>query len=405
MSLPPPPVDPDALAVALAAAGVPVGEVEAAAADGTLGLVALDRFSVGEPTLTLGDLADATGWEPALVQRFWRALGFTDADPGAAAFTPEDRDLLVLVARLVDVEVLDVDYGLQMTRVLGSSLARIADSEVGLIQSLTTEHARTPPPEVLQMMLEGMPRLIEHVWRRQIREAARRRRVQAGSGDTEVVVGFADLVGFVVLSQQLPDRELGRVVDRFEQLALEIVVGFGGRVVKMLGDEVMFAVDDPHAAAEIALALSEACADDKYLSDVRVGLAWGPVLEQQGDLYGPTVNLASRIVNIAYPGSVLVGERLHDAVADDAGFELRSVRPHRLKGIGRVPLWVLRRADEPGDDTDGEDDDEADGVVARARRRRAAMRERLLERLEEIGDAERPGGWRPPFPLPPSTLT
>jgi len=67
-----------------------------------------------------------------------------------------------------------------------------------------------------------------------------------------------------------------------------------GRVLKMIGDEVMFLVEDPVAAAEIALGLADASRDAAELSDVRVGLALGPVLEREGDAYGPTVNLASR---------------------------------------------------------------------------------------------------------------
>ena len=68
------------------------------------------------------------------------------------------------------------------------------------------------------------------------------------------------------------------MVGRFEALAYDAVAGHGGRVVKMIGDEVMFVTDEPAAAAEIGLALAEVYADDETVSDVRVGLAHGPVL-------------------------------------------------------------------------------------------------------------------------------
>ena len=112
----------------------------------------------------------------------------------------------------------------------------------------------------------------------------------------------------------------------------------------MIGDEVMFTVDAPVAAAEIGLALAEGTRGADELSDVRVGMAYGPLLEREGDLYGSVVNLASRITAIAFPGSIVVGPSLRDELADHDAYRLRSMRPRSLKDIGRVPLWVLRRA-------------------------------------------------------------
>ena len=117
-----------------------------------------------------------------------------------------------------------------------------------------------------------------------------------------MAVGFADMVGFTMLSQHLSDRELAAVVSRFEELAHDIVTSMGGRVVKMIGDEAMFVVSSAADAARIGLALAEAYADDDLLSDVRVALAIGPVLVQDGDFYGPVVNLASRLVGDRQPG-------------------------------------------------------------------------------------------------------
>src|SRR5580765_3765165 len=165
-----------------------------------------------------------------------------------------------------------------------------------------------------------MPRILEYTWKRHLQVAARRRMVReagAAEGDHAQAVGFADLVGFTALSQQLDDHELAVIVDRFEATAYDIVGSLGGRVIKMIGDEVMFAVDDVAPAVEIALSLAEAYHDDESLSDVRVGLAYGPVLEREGDLFGPTVNLASRIVSIAYAGSVVVAAEVHDALEED----------------------------------------------------------------------------------------
>ncbi len=154
-------------------------------------------------------------------------------------------------------------------------------------------------------------------------------------------------MGFTALSQQVSAHELAEVVSRFEGLAYDTVARLGGRVVKMIGDEVMFNVVDPRQAAEIALTLAETYRDDDELSDVRVGLAYGPVLEREGDCFGPVVNLASRIVGIAFPGTVVVSDELHAAMVDDDDFVWRSLHRRQLKDIGRVMLWTIRRSSDP----------------------------------------------------------
>jgi adenylate cyclase len=146
------------------------------------------------------------------------------------------------------------------------------------------------------------------------------------------------------MSQALDGPELARMVDRFEAIAYEHIPARGGRVMKMIGDEVMFAVEDGAFAADIALALVEAHAREERLPDVRVGLASGPTLAWEGDLFGPTVNLASRLVKLARPATVLVSPDVGEALRDDPRFAVRQLRGIALKGIGHTRPWVLRRA-------------------------------------------------------------
>jgi len=158
---------------------------------------------------------------------------------------------------------------------------------------------------------------------------------------------------FTLLSQHLDDRELADVVRRFEEISHDIVTGLGGRVVKMIGDEVMFVVNDVADAARIGLDLADAYSDDELLSDVRVGLASGPVLLRDGDYFGPTVNLAHRIVNIGNPGTVLISDEFHTALLEEAPdeFTAQPLRPRLLKDLGRVQLWWAGRAGEVADGT------------------------------------------------------
>jgi class 3 adenylate cyclase len=183
------------------------------------------------------------------------------------------------------------------------------------------------------------------------------------------------MVGFTLLSQHLSDEELAAVVRRFEEISHDIVTSAGGRVVKMIGDEVMFVVDSVAAAARIGLSLADAYADDDLLSDVRVGLACGPVLLRDGDYFGPTVNLAHRIVNIGNPGTVLMSDEFHTALEQEAPdqFTAQALRPRLLKDLGRVQLWWC-----------GTVGHEADGTGAAADRRRNVRWERLSEVLRDL---------------------
>jgi adenylate cyclase len=211
--------------------------------------------------------------------------------------------------------------------------------------------ADAPYADRAELLFQVMPNVLEYVWRRHLEVEARRRLAQLEGADREaesatLCVGFADLVGFTALSQQIPESELAHVVGRFEEVAADVVSSHGGRLVKTIGDEVMFSADDIVAGAEIALGLSEQFRAEEVVSDVRVGLAYGPVLQYEGDLYGPIVNLAHRIVGISYPGSVVVPAPVEQALAGDDRFSLHSIRAHTLRDIGKVPLWLLRRKEE-----------------------------------------------------------
>jgi adenylate cyclase len=283
------------------------------------------------------------------LHRIWRALGFPDVGPDDRLFSEQDVNVLGTVMGTIAMGVLDFDVAVQLTRVYGSSMARIADAEVqaGLART-PDESARLAELYAITGggPLTGLATILEHVWRRHLQAAIRRQTMSHADTENSMAVGFCDLVGFTAMSQQLSDEELAHVVTRFEELAYDTVAAGGGRVVKMIGDEVMYVVESPSIAAHIGLALADTYSDEESLSDVRVGVAFGPVLGREGDYYGPVVNLAHRIVNIAYPGTVVVASDVADAIGDDEELEIRSLRPRLLKDIGRVPLFSVSRPGE-----------------------------------------------------------
>jgi len=316
--------------------------------------------------------------------RFWRALGFPNASDDERSFTDLDLEAVRLFQGMQALGATRTDTALQMARVIGSSMSRIAEAELVPGHMFSSEYdqilAADTFASVADVTIPAMARLLEFVWRRQVAAGIRRAMMMrsrgAAPGESPVLaVGFADMVGFTLLSQHLSDPELAAVVRRFEELSHDIVTGLGGRVVKMIGDEVMFVVESVADAARIGLDLADAYADDELLSDVRVGLAVGPVLLREGDYFGTTVNLAHRIVNIGNPGTVLISDEFQRALlaaAPDA-YTTTPLRPRLLKDLGRVQLWWLGRAGH-----------EADGTGVAADRRRNVRWERLSEVLRDL---------------------
>jgi adenylate cyclase len=334
----------------LRAKGLSVEEIDRAVAEGTLHILVLDWLVLPkQPRYTQAEVAEQAGLTLEEAQHFWRALGFPDVAPEEVTFTDHDLNALTTVTGLIHLGLTDVDVALQLARVIGQSMARIADS-TPRPQLTPEDSARFAELFALTggATLDGQARLLDYVWRRHLQQSLRRHALRRTDepGQSTMAVGFADLVGFTALSQQLSQSALAEVVSRFEELAYDTVAAGGGRVVKMIGDEVMFVAPDVPSAARIALSLSDAYGGDEQLSDVRVGLACGPVLAREGDYYGPVVNLASRIVNIARPGSVLVSAEVVNALADEPGFSCRALRSRYLKDLGRVPLSVLEWSEE-----------------------------------------------------------
>jgi adenylate cyclase len=390
---PPPELDPAALGdnaaqavrVMLLDLGCTAEELAQAEREGTLPLLAVERLMVpAAATYDLAGVSERTGLAVDQVRQLWRTLGYPVPRPDEVAFTEADVEILTEVGQLLAGDVASADLVLQMSRVIGSSMARIASSQVDVISSrvagtprsaAVADAALTDDQIVVSAsaLLPIVPSVLTATWRRHLQAAIRRRLSIAEAGQGQLaVVGFADLVGFTALSQQVGDDELAAIVEQFEQLAFDVVTAHGGRVVKMIGDEVMFTVDSPVAAAEIGLALAEGTRGADELSDLRVGLAHGPLLEREGDLYGPVVNLASRITAIAFPGSIVVGEAMHDHLVGREEYRLRSMRARYLKDIGRVPLWVLRRS--------------APAEESRFAERRRALRDAVKARFDPDDD-------------------
>jgi adenylate cyclase len=379
-----PPLDSGDMTELLRAVGVEDDEIDEARSHRHLELLAIEHLVVPEATVhDIDAVVAATGLTAEQVARLWRSLGFVEPRPGDHLFTDVDVDMLRTIGQLLAMGWIDDELTVQMARVIGWSLSRIASALIDSIDP--AEPAGGLPHDddfasVAPLLLPMLLQIMDYVWRRHIQAEARARmaRDHAEGDPDHRVVGFADLVGFTALSQQIDAHELAEVVDRFESIAYDTVNRLGGRVVKMIGDEVMFSVPDEPSAIEIALSLAETYRNDDELSDVRVGLAAGPVLMREADLFGPVVNRASRIVNIAFPGSVVCAGELADALGDLPGVAAKSIGTRNLKDIGKVQLFVVRRADSDVRPRSAREEMEA----KRAERREARVAELEAKRTE-----------------------
>jgi adenylate cyclase len=152
------------------------------------------------------------------------------------------------------------------------------------------------------------------------------------------------MVSFTQMSRELTEPELARVVERFEETAADVVASRGGRLVKTLGDEVLFSADSPRLGGEIALSIAEAIKDETEMPDVRVGVAYGPVLPMRGDIFGTTVNLAARLTSIARPGSVVIDAELAGELEGCEDYTVTRIVRRPARGLGIIQPYVLRRA-------------------------------------------------------------
>jgi class 3 adenylate cyclase len=306
----------------------------------------------GRPVYTLQTAADELDLSARDVARAWALLGLTVAGPDVPVLSRADVDALATWVGLKAVVGEDGAFGL--LRVLGATMARLAEAESTMIRAgtpniqMTHTNDELATAQAYRAVAEFVPRigaLIDIVHRHHLTSA--RTHFEGVLRDTSASVvcgiGFADLSGFTMLTQALTPAQLSALLNEFAGAVSDVVHADGGRVVKFIGDEVMWVSASPERLARAAVDLVDHPRAREEGLRVRAGLAFGSVLAINGDYFGSPVNLAARLVAAAAPGQVLASPDLHEELPD---WPATPHGPLTLKGFDApVTAYQLRGGD------------------------------------------------------------
>lgn len=351
----------------LRAAGQTDQDLERASAEGRLPTLAVE-LALGEQDLfTLTHVARESGLPRDFLRELMQAAGRPNPAPREKAFTEQDLETARLVKLFLDAG-LPRDELLEVSRVLSQGMAQTADAVQRLVGNALLRPGDSEwavglrYAEAAEQLAPLVPRLLEHQFLSHLRDGIRGAMIteaerEAGnlSGTREVAIAFADLVGYTRLGEQLPAEDLGRIAGRLSRLA-RAVSRRPVQLVKMIGDAAMFMSPEVPTLIDALVALRshvEAQDGDLPTLRLRVGIAWGPATTRGGDWFGSTVNVASRITDLANPGRILVTEAVAEA---SEGHPWRRRRRRNLKGVeGRTRLYSLDAKLAKADEVDEEE--------------------------------------------------
>jgi adenylate cyclase len=301
---------------------------------GDLVAVAFDLAFDRGSELSMGDIAEICEVDVSTVQAMYRSLGVT-VRSDARLFTPDDVDLVRTLVVAVEGP-LEQEEGRQILRVAARALTTIAEAAVAEVRQGVESRHQSIDDGVRQSVRMGelgiqLGRGLSAGFRHHLRQAVERQRLgQQGVQERELIrvaIGFVDLVGFTGLTARLPVGRLVDLVNSLEQRSAELAAIHDVRVVKIIGDEVMFVALDAKAACAFALDLVAAFGEDEVVP--RGGVVFGEVLFRHGDYYGPVVNRASRIADLAVPSEILVDASL----AETFGVSAQPAGRRLLRGF------------------------------------------------------------------------
>ena len=320
----------------------------------------------GEAKYCVDDLARLSGCDEESARSYWRAMGFTQPAPHDRIFTDMDVHALREWTLTSQKSGIDETTSQSLIRAQSHLADRLALWQVeAMVEDLTHRFSLDDTTARL-LVLDRIPELLEpledqlrYAWRRQMAALINNTSAEVSLRGLEEAdpdaypldrsLGFVDLVSYTRSSAQLGSHELAHLIQTFELVARDVVTSLGGRVVKTIGDCVLFVANSLLTAADIACALiTEIDARDDLLM-ARASLVRGRVVSRSGDIFGPPVNLASRIADVATSGQILMdATSATDLKRLDRRnqFKLKHAKTVELRGVGMVDCFELARNNE-----------------------------------------------------------
>ena len=318
------------------------------------------------PSLTLTELAQRAGTSMEVAQKFWRAMGFADVQPDEVRFTDQDvaalQDTVALLDETSDSSLASASV-LELLRAQSYTMDRLVLWELETFVTDLSERLGLDDTAARLVALDRIDGLVEllscqltYVWRRHMAsilgrtdaEVSTRGREDTGPDLYPLIrsLGFVDIVSFTQRAQGMSKAALTHMLEDFENTARDVITSRGARVVKTIGDAVMYISDDLLIAADVVTALVEELQKGPDAIRVRASLVEGRVISRSGDVFGPTVNLASRLVDAAEPGGIRLDESTAMTILrpPEAG-RYRVGQCHEVvaKGLGQIVPWSLER--------------------------------------------------------------
>ncbi|MGH3960337.1 adenylate/guanylate cyclase domain-containing protein [Mycobacterium sp.] len=278
----------------------------------------------GPPVYSLRSAAKALDVPVEDVERAWTMLGLSVAGRDTPVLSQADVDGL---ATWVAMRAQFGDLADTILRVLGVTMARLAEAESSMIRVsqpdvwLGHTQDEVATARAWRATTELIPRIgamIDAVHRHHLVSARTFLEGLGGGPSASMVcgVGFMDLSGFTALTQLLTLAELSAMLTEFGATVSDVVHADGGRVVKFIGDAVMWVSPNVERLARAAVDLVDHPRARKTGLQVRVGLGYGQMLAINGDYFGNPVNLAARLVAAAQPGQILAAADVYEELPD-----------------------------------------------------------------------------------------
>ena len=323
------------------------------------------EFDVGQPLYSIRHVAEVTGLDLEQLRRLMEAMGIHGRDD---ALTDDDVSALQRCRIALDAGYPE-DGLVQLLRVFFDALGRAAEATQRTTHFYLSDRMKTSgisdnefeakmvavddalnpllEPTILYFLRRGLARASRDDALLHLAQAFGVQQDGEALGQFNAAIVFVDLSSFSPLAEAMGDVKAAEVLQRFSSLVRRATDIHHGRVIKQIGDAFMLVFSDVPSAVVCSLEIESRTEDEPQFPAVRSGIHWGAVLYREGDYVGATVNLASRLTDVAARHAVVITSAVRQAAAGLPGVEFVRLGKRSLKGIVAEEVLFEARIEGP----------------------------------------------------------